>query len=128
MRTRLFLGLILLFAAFSRPVHAQSTQAFAQLTSTTCPGTGCVQVSVGGLSHVGVQLTGTWAATAQFTASIDGMTFVALSMTPSNSVTTATSSTSNGGWNANVGGYAVIRVYLSAYTSGLVIVNMQGAP
>ena len=128
MRNRLLLLAALVLTVLTVPARAQAPQAFAVLTSTTCPGSGCVQVPVGGLGHVGIQLNGTWVATAQFKGSIDGANFVALSMVPSNSITTATSATANGVWNANVGGYQVIQVSLSAFTSGAVVVNLQGAP
>lgn len=95
-----------------------------QFTATTSP---AALIDVRGLGAVGLQLTGTWAATVSFEASIDGQTWVALNMVPSNSATAASSATANGAWTANVAGFLLVRARCSAYTSGTVIAWLQGA-
>ena len=63
--------------------------------------------------------------TIQFEASGDGgSTWVALSVTPSNSTTTVTSSTSTGVWQANLAGYTNARIRMSTQTSGNTAVNI----
>lgn len=86
-----------------------------------------VLLDVRGLGGVGIQLTGTWTGTVTFEASIDGVTFVALNMVPSNSATPASTATSTGAWTANVAGYLLVRARFSTATSGTVVVWMQGA-
>jgi hypothetical protein len=63
-------------------------------------------MSVDNKGGIGLQLTGTWAGTVSFEASIDGLTFVALNMVPSNSATAAR---------------------MSAYTSGVAGVTLRNA-
>ena len=77
-----------------------------------------LKCDVRGLGAVGLQLSGTFTLTAQFEASVDGETFVALNMLPSNSATAASSATSAGAWRANVAGYRLVQARVSAYTSG----------
>ena len=76
---------------------------------------------------VGLQLTGTWVGTVSFEASLDGATFVAFNMVPSNSATAASSATGNGCWSANCGGYWRVRARMSAYTSGTAVAFLRGA-
>lgn len=95
-----------------------------QMTATTSEP---ALLDVRGLGAVGVQLTGTWAGTVTFEASIDGQTFVALNMVPSNSATAASTSTGTGAWTANVAGFLLFRARCSAFTSGTIEVWLQGA-
>ena len=77
-----------------------------------------LKFDVRGLGAVGLQLSGTFTLTVQFEASVDGETFVALNMLPSNSATAASSATAAGAWRANVAGYRLVQARVSAYTSG----------
>jgi hypothetical protein len=79
---------------------------------------------VRGLGAAGVQLSGTWAGTVTFEASINGQTWVALNMVPSNSATAASTATANGAWSANVAGYKLVRARFSTDTSGAVSVTI----
>lgn len=107
---------------------AQSPTAAAVLSSATCPGTGCVVLGVTGIGGAAIQVTGTWSGTLQFEASVDGITYVAVNMTPSNDTTAVTSSTGNGVWIGGIGGLRVVRVRFSSYASGTAAVTIQGAP
>lgn len=106
-----------------------STPAFAQpfvtrdLTSATCPGTGCVVLQVDGQGSLGVQVTGTFVGTLQFEQSIDGVTYVSLAMVPNTLGATVTSTTAIGFWTAPIAGARWVRVRFSAYTSGTATVN-----
>jgi hypothetical protein len=63
--------------------------------------------------------------TLQFEASGDnGTTWVALSVTPSNSSTTVTSTTSTGTWQANVAGYTQARIRMSTLVGGTSTVSI----
>ena len=86
-----------------------------------------VTIEVRGAGAVGLQLTGTWVGTVSFEGSLDGGTFVAINLVPSNSATAATSATANGAWSGNCGGYSVVRARMSAYTSGTAVVTLQTA-
>lgn len=93
----------------------------AQLISTTtCPGAGCVDLSVGGQGSIGIQITGTWAGTITFQGSLGSSsgTFVSLLVVPSTSTTAVTTTTGNGVWSASIAGYNTVRVVFTAYTSG----------
>jgi hypothetical protein len=125
---RYLLSLLCALALLSATPSAQSTNVQARLTATTCPGVGCVVVSTSGVGRVGLQVTGTYVGTVSFEASIDGLTYVALNLLPSNSDTAASSTTSTGAWAGNVGGYAMVRARMSAYTSGTAVVTLQVAP
>lgn len=86
-----------------------------------------ITLDVSGYGAVGVQLTGTWAGTVSFEATVDGVTYVALNLVPSNSATAAASSTSNGAWTGNVAGFSIVRLRFSTATSGTVSAYLQGA-
>lgn len=117
---------LLLFLAFALAADL----AFAQprvsgsLTSATCPGTGCISLSVTGQGSVGIQVTGTWTGTITFEGSVDGLNFQAITAFPTNSTTGATTTTSNGVWSTSVAGLTIIRVRMSSYTSGTAMVSM----
>jgi len=123
------LALIVLLLACPITLNAQSNRVSVDLTSATCPGSGCVLLSVDGLGAVSVQLAGTFTGTVQFEASVDGATFTALNVLPiSGTQTAVTSSTAAGIWGAQVGGLSIVRVRVSAYTNGTVRATIQAAP
>lgn len=84
-------------------------------------------IGVGNGGGVGIQLTGTWAGTVTFEATIDGLTWVAFNLVPSNSATAASTTTANGAWSANCAGYASVRARFSTATSGTVIASGQNS-
>lgn len=83
-----------------------------------------VTMDVGDYTYAGVQLTGTWTGTVTFEVSIDGVTFVAFNMTPSNSGTDASTSSGNGGWSKLVAGYKLMRARFSTASSGSVTASL----
>jgi hypothetical protein len=107
---------------------AASPIAQGRLSTTTCPGAGCITLPVSGLTRVGVQVTGTFTGTLTFETSIDGVTYTALNMTPPNSTTPATTATAAGLWNGTCAGFSIVRARFSAYTDGSAVVTLQGAP
>lgn len=85
-------------------------------------------IQVRGKSTVAVQLHGTFTATVTFEVTVDGHTWVALNMTPSNSGTDASTATAAGAFRKDIGGYEAFRARCSAYTSGTINVFIQGGP
>lgn len=71
------------------------------------------------------QLTGTWAGTVTFEASVDSANWVTVSVTPSNSATTVTTATGNGVWWVENTGYAAFRARFSTATSGTVKMTIK---
>ncbi len=118
---------ILLGLVFVAWPAAQSPIITAPLTSATCPGSGCVVLSVNGMSSVSIQVAGTYTGTVQFEGSLDGSTYTALALTPSTGGDTATSTTSTGVWTGFIGGTSQVRARVSAYTSGTARVTIGAA-
>src|SRR6185295_9863698 len=88
------------------------------ITTTVCPGAGCIDLNVAGQGSLGVQITGTWVGTVTFQSSINGTTFVSLGVMPVNSTTSVSTTTGNGIWTVPVAGLTTVRVVFTAYTSG----------
>lgn len=106
---------------------APPATASASLTSTTCPGSGCVDLNVSGYASVAVQLAGTWTATVTFRGSVDGTNYQAINCTPTNSTSATTSATSTGVWFCAVTGLKFTRAVVTSYTSGTVSATLQAA-
>lgn len=119
--------LLVLLALVPTSGYAQSPSNQAVLTSATCPGSGCVTLSISGLGASSLQVAGTYSGTIQFEASVDGSTYADLSMTPSGGGSGATNTTSTGVWQGATGGIAIIRARMSSYTSGRATVTLQAS-
>lgn len=131
--------LLLLLSLLARPLFAQRvnsspvlTSQTATLSSSTCPGTGCITAATQGFGTIGIQVTGTWSGTLQFVGSIDTANFSAVNCTPPNSSTAVTTATANGIWTCSAAGLAQVRVGFNTpngvYTSGSAVVTVQPAP
>lgn len=99
----------------------------AAASSCTATGTVClispVDVTQGGATFT--VSTNASNNTIQFEASGDGGgTWVALSVTPSNSTTTVTSTTATGTWQANVAGFTNVRLRMSTLAGGTNLVSI----
>ena len=105
--------------------------AQSNISTTTCPGAGCVDFNVAQQGSIGIQVTGTWVGTLTFKGSVKGgvgastTEFVDLAVIPSNSSTPVTTTTSNGSWSRNIAGYTTVRVQFTAYTSGTAVVSYR---
>lgn len=97
------------------------------VSNTLTTGIPSLPIDVRGLGAVGLQVAGTWTGTITFEASIDGRTFVALNMVPSNSATPASTTTGSGAWTANVAGFTLVRARWSTTTSGAPEVTLLAA-
>lgn len=118
-------GLLLLPAPPWMRLEAQAPGSVRTGAITADEGTVLLDTSTAGAAAI--QLTGTWVATVEFEGSVDGGTFVALNLIPSNSATAASSATATGAWNANIGGYRLVRARASAFTSGTIEVTLSSA-
>lgn len=75
-----------------------------------------------------IQVTGTWSATLTFEGSVDGITYVVLTVTNVTTAATATTTTANGVWSASGSGLRFFRVRASAYASGQADVTISAGP
>lgn len=98
-----------------------------RISSTTCPGSGCVLLGVTNQGAAAIQIVGTFDATLLFEGSIDGLNFVALRATIIGTGVPGNSTTTTGIFVANVAGLNQIRVRASIYTSGEALVHLQYA-
>lgn len=99
-------------------------------TSATCATTGgSVVINViQNASSIAFNVSGTFSATLQFVATVDGSRWDAVQAFPPNSSTGVTSTTSGGTWKADVANYAQFCVRASAYVSGTATVGMRNGP
>lgn len=75
---------------------------------------------------VGIQISGTFAGTLTFQASIDGTNWVTASVQPvgaTTATTWVTTTTGTGLWTRDCGGIKQMRVQMTAYTSGTATVT-----
>lgn len=124
---------VLLLLVLPCPSFAQSvgprqpvTMAIGLRASTAnCVTADCAQLTVTGYNTVAVQIIGSFNATLTFEASLDGATWVTLTLTPSNSATGATTATTAGVWRGSISGMNFVRIRPSAYANGLINVVLQ---
>ena len=117
-------GLAVTLALGGDRVTAQGSVSRSAILASA---TDLVTLDVSSMGACGLQLSGTFVGTVQFEGTINGGTYVALNMVPSNSATAATSATAVGAWSANCGGYAILRARMSAWTSGAATATLRGA-
>lgn len=119
----------LCFFGTTASATSSRTDATLSAAASTCTATGTVCLIVPVDNNQGGATftisTNAGGNTIQFEASGDGGgTWVALSVTPSNSTTTVTSTTSTGVWQANVAGYTNVRMRMSTLSSGTNLVSI----
>lgn len=110
------LALLVLLVAV--PVVYAQNYASQVLSSTTCPGSGCVTLNVTGQGNASFQIVGSGTWTAQFEGSLNGIDFAPLNVVALNGLTAITSTTVAGSWAGSIGGLTKVQIRLSAYTSG----------
>lgn len=106
------------------PVTAQP-QTSKDLTGTTCPGAGCLDVTVDSFAATGVQISNTFVGTITFRHTIESTaapTYIDLPMTPSGGGATVTTTTTPGIWTAATTAKK-IRIVFTAYTSGTATIS-----
>ena len=99
------------------------------LTATTGPHSR-VTLDVGGCAGVAMQLTGLGTATMLFEGTVDGQTWTALHMVPTDDIATPVSQvTGNGIWQGSCAGLSAVRARALAVTAGdTYTVTLQGCP
>lgn len=80
---------------------------------------GCI-----GAGSAAVQVTGTWTGTISFKVSVDGVNFVAINALPPTSSSAVTTTTSNGVWTIQLGGYSQVQVIATAAWTGTAVVTI----
>ena len=116
--------LLALFLLFSLPSLALGQ---TNISTTTCPGSGCVTFNVANQGSIGIQITGTWAGTITFQGTVDNVNYASILVAPSTSLTPVSTTTANGMWTAGTGGLSAVRVVFTAYTSGTAAVTQRVA-
>src|SRR6185503_13499790 len=99
----------------------------ASITTTVCPGAGCVDFSTGNNGSIGIQITGTWSGTITFQTSSDNSTFVSFRVvkTSDTTATGITTTTSNGVFQGTITGVSIIRVVFTSWVSGTAVVTSR---
>src|SRR5712691_8561623 len=99
----------------------------ASISTTTCPGAGCVTIDIAGNGTLGIQITGTFVGTITFQSSVDNSTYVSLRAisVADTTNTIVTSTTTVGIFSANVAGMSSARVVFTSYTSGTATVSLR---
>lgn len=84
-------------------------------------------IDVLGLSSIALQIQGTFNATLQFEATVDGTNWDNISLTPIDNSDAVESTTAVGIWTGSCSGFRFIRIRSSAFTSGSVEVSLIAA-
>lgn len=113
MKRFLTLALIVVLTVVLR---AQDQATTANITSTTCPGTGCVTLLLSGGGSGVVQVTGTYVGTILVEASANQTVFVTLTTFNANEIGTRT---------FGAAGYRAVRARATAFTSGTATVTIR---
>lgn len=92
------------------------------ISTTTCPGAGCIDINTAGFGSTGIQISGTWSGTITFQSSVDNTNFVTQQVVPSTSTTPITTTTGNGVFTVTVAGITTVRVVFTSYSSGTAVV------
>lgn len=116
---------MLVVALLAGRAEAQQPFASKTISSTTCPGAGCLVVDVQGMGSAGLQITGTFVGTISFNVAQDAVNYVAVNATPNNSAIDVQSTTAPGYWTVKIPGARWLQIVFSAYTSGTAVVTTQ---
>lgn len=106
----------------TRTVTPQNGTATGSHTAT-----GSTAIAANGRGSVGVQITGTWVATVQFEATIDGTNWFSVPAFPPTTGVSVTSTSANGQWIIPSAGYEQVRARVSAFTSGTVVIDLEAS-
>lgn len=102
-----------------------NVKAFADLSTTTCPGAGCVVYTTEGQTQLAIQVTGTFVGTLTFSSTVDGTNFVVTNVLPVASGTAVSTATAPGMWTLVLQGHKQVRVAFTAFTSGTAVVTVR---
>ena len=99
------------------PIHVAGPITVVDTGTCTTLGS-YVKANGRGNTSVGITVAGTWTGTLSFYAAVDGASWAALNVTPSNSTTAVTTTTGNGTWTVADPGGAWVCVDASATVTG----------
>ena len=98
----------------------------ADLSTTTCPGAGCVTYTTEGQTQLAIQVSGTFTGTLTFYTSVDGTNFVISQVVPVGALATpVTTTTAAGIWTLELKGHKNFRIAFTAYTDGTAITTLR---
>jgi hypothetical protein len=109
---------------------AQDEFRSGSLTAAATDSTGVLELACPGIATVMVQLTGTFTATVLFEVNVDqgsSPTWVAVNAQDVSTGAQVASATATGIYRVDVSGYREFRVHCSAFTSGPIVVSMNGS-
>ncbi len=95
------------------------------ITGTLGAAQQAVTLSVASMGGVGIQIQGSFTGTITFEASVQGLDFQALLMTPTNSSTAVTTATAAGIWSGSAVGMTTFRARMSAFSVGKATVLLR---
>lgn len=95
-------------------------------TGNLTAGAQTVEISSQGCGSVALQITGTFVATVQFEGTVDGTNWFSVDALAIAVGTVANSATAVGQWFIQASGLLKVRARCSAYTSGTVVVSLEG--
>jgi hypothetical protein len=127
---KLLLFLLLCLPAFGQTTNYMTGNLGSAGTncSTTSPFNCVVLQLPPGTQSVGINISGTWVATAQFEGTTNnGNTWISASSFPIPNGLAVTSTTANGTWVSSTAGFTHVRVRNSAFTSGTVVVELSAS-
>lgn len=87
-----------------------------------------LRLAVIGFAGAVVQLAGTWVATLTFEVTADGVTWVAVNAVQSNGSSVVTTATTPGAYVIAIAGFRLVRVRVSAFTSGAIDATVSADP
>ena len=118
---------LLVVVLWAAPLQAQTVRdTSANLTSATCPGSGCVDLNVNGLGSAAVQVAGTYSGTLTFKGSVNGAAFNSLGCTSiAAGASAANTTTTTGTFFCPTTGLKALRVEMTTYTSGTASVALS---
>lgn len=117
------IGALLAVLLLAAVAEAITVKTLALQTAATANGNG-TDIDIKGFTTTVIQVAGTFTATVNFEASVDGLNWFSKEcFSEANRMTSATSATAASGWRCNLIGLNRLRARISGYGSGTVTVT-----
>lgn len=124
-----FLALALTGLCIAAPAFAMSTsQSLTAVGTCGTASSGALMLGVDGFASAAIDVSGTFAGTLAFEASINGTTYFPVSAYGVGAGAGATTTTAPGQWSVPVSGFKIVCVAFSPYTSGTATVTINVSP
>ncbi len=106
---------------------SQSARVTGSLSAAEATGA-AVELNTQGFDYVAFQITGTFTGTITFYGSVDGVTFVAMSVLPIGTATAVTTATAPGIWvSTRPTALSHVKAAISSYTDGTAVITISAA-